>query len=140
MTHWLMITAMRGWDVEAADRGVVQDAAAEGVDGREEAHRFFDDGFGVGELRQVGGGGEAIADDGVDFGGEAGILFGILGQQEPGPGQGVGGGFVAGEEEGHDFVAELAVGHAGLIDFVAGGDELGEQVAAVAAGLRAAGG
>ena len=57
----------------------------------------------------------------------------MLREEIPSPDQRVGGGFVAGEEEGHDFVAELAVGHAGLIDFVAGGDELGKKVAMVAA-------
>ena len=58
----------------------------------------------------------------------------------------VGDGLVAGEEDGEDFVADLLVGHAGLlggvVGFVFAGEEHGEQVAACLlffAGLAAGG-
>ncbi len=60
------------------------------------------------------------------------FLFGLrmLAEQIPGPGEGNGGGLVPGQQEGQDFVAQLAVGHAAAI-FVAGRHEHGEQVARV---------
>ena len=76
---------------------------------------------------------------------EARFDIGILREEIPGPGEGVGDRLVAGKEDGEDFVADLLVGHAlgssggGLgVGLVSAGDEHGEQVAAV--GLAAIGG
>jgi hypothetical protein len=68
---------------------------------------------------------------------EFGFDFGVLGEEIPGPGEGVGYGLVAGEEDGEDFVADLGVGHAlglagaGLGGLVGAGEEHGEEIAAV---------
>ncbi len=122
-----------GGDLIFADGGVGQHTTTEGEGGWEEAERFFDDGLGVGELRNVAEFGPTVADDGGYFRDELAFDFGMLRQEIPSPDERVGSGFVAGEEKGHDFVAELTVGHAGLIDFVAGSDEFGQQIAVVAA-------
>ncbi len=77
------------------------------------------------------------AEDLVEFGVEAGFGGGVLAEAEPRPGEGVGDGFVAGEEDGENLVADLLVVHAfdggdGVFVFVAGGKKHGEEVAAVA--------
>ena len=141
-----------GGDAVGAELDVLGGEAAHGPSGGVEAHGFGEDLLGVAELREVGEGGEAWthvlgsrcgvpefgwAQDVVEFGVEAGFGFGILAEAVPGPGQGVGNGFVAGEEDGEDFVADLLVVHAfgsadGVFVFVAGGEKHGEEVAAVA--------
>ncbi len=71
---------------------------------------------------------------------EFGFGFGVLGEEIPGPGEGVGYGLVAGEEDGEDFVADLVVGHvlgcvcrwrSASVGFVGAGEEHGEEVAFV---------
>jgi len=64
---------------------------------------------------------------------EFGFDFRVLAEEIPGPCKGVGYGFVTGEEDGEDFVADLLVGHACVlrIFFVAGGEEHGEEIAFV---------
>ncbi len=65
---------------------------------------------------------------------------GFCERKVPGPGEAVGDGFVAGEEDGEDFVTHLGVGHGfelagglafGVEDFGLGAEEHGEEVAAV---------
>src|ERR1700722_14715813 len=56
-------------------------------------------------------------------------------EEIPGPGEAVGYRLVGGEEDGEDFVADLFVGHAGLLGGVVGlvfaGEEHGEEIAAI---------
>src|ERR1700730_7161517 len=64
----------------------------------------------------------------------------MLGEEIPGPGEGVGYGLVPGQEDGEDFVADLFVGHTlqrgtrylvrgtRLFRFVGAGEEHGEEV------------
>ena len=60
------------------------------------------------------------------------VLFLLrLGQHDDGPEQGDGGGFVAGEDQGGDLVAELGRGEGGAGFRVAGGAQQVEQVARV---------
>ncbi len=93
--------------------------AAHGPGGRVEAHGFCEDLLGVAEGGVVGQRGEALlgagAEDGVEFGVELCFDFGVLTEEVPGPGEAVGYGLVAGEEDGEDFVADLLVGHAGML-------------------------
>jgi hypothetical protein len=114
--------------------------AAHGPGGWIEAHGFGEDLFGVAEGGVVGEGGEALlragAEDGVEFGVEFGFDVGVLAEEVPGPGEGVGYGLVAGEKDGEDFVADLLVGHAGVLAggvglLVAAAEEHGEEIATV---------
>ena len=88
-----------------------------------------------GRSAKVGG---AAAEDRVELGVELRLDLGVLRQQVPGPGQGVGRGLVAGHEEGHRLVAELAVGHPPAVVLVLGVQEHREQVAPVLAAWRGA--
>ena len=71
---------------------------------------------------------------------EFGFDFGVLRQEVPGPGEGVGYGLVTGEEYGENFVADLTVGHVfglfsggglGFGGFVGAGKEHREEIAFV---------
>lgn len=64
---------------------------------------------------------------------QPGFGLGVLREQVPGPGEGVGGGLVTGEEDGERLVADLRIDECGAV-LVARGDEHGEQVAGVGPG------
>ena len=98
-------------------------AAADEPGGGMEAQGFGDDLAGVGERGGVGVFGVSL----VYFGFKSLAHGGMLGENVPGPGEGVGDGFVAGEEEGEGFVALLGGSEAA-------GLEAGKQVAGVGAG------
>ena len=55
----------------------------------------------------------------------------MVGEQVPGLGEGVGGGLVAGQEDGQHFVAKLPVAHAFACFLVADPEEHREQVAGI---------
>jgi hypothetical protein len=93
----------------------------EGVDGlpanapgrRIEAQGLLDDHLRVGETNEVDGGGRLMAGQrGAQFFEETVFGFGILCEQE-GSGEHQSSAFMAGDEEGHDFIAHLAVGRGG---------------------------
>ena len=84
--------------------------------GRVEAHGFGEDALYIGEAAEVGGFGRArvavgVAADGEDFFAHAGLDVLMSGGEPEEEGEGVGGGFVPGEQDGEGFVAHLAVGH-----------------------------
>ena len=87
--------------------------------GRIESHGFGEDLFGVTEIGVFGERGSAGlgpgAENGVELGVQPGLGFGVLAEKVPGPGQGIGYGFIACKEDGEDFVANLFIGHSGLI-------------------------
>ncbi len=87
--------------------------AAEGPCGREEAHGFCEDSSDRFQLFQVGGVWLAIAEDLADMFAERVLLCGILCEEVEGEGHCVGGGFMAGGEDGDGLVADLLVGEAG---------------------------
>ena len=114
-------------------------------DGWIEAHGFGEDLGGEGEVGVVRGGwiaggvGCVRAEDGAGFFVELLLGFGVGGEEIEGEGEGVGGGLVAGEEDGDALVVDLLVGHlicrglgvSGGVFEVGGGEEHGEEVAAV---------
>src|SRR5260370_161097 len=108
-----------GWDAVGAEGDRLGGHAAHGPGGWVEAHGFGEDLVGVAGGGGVGQGGEALlgagAEDGVQFGVELGFDFGVLAEEVPGPGEAVGYGLVAVEEDGEDLVAVLLVGHAGML-------------------------
>ena len=127
-----------GWDAIGAKGDCFGGHAAHGPGGWVESHGFGEDLLGVAEVGVVGEGGEAVAEDGVQFGVEAGFCVGVLAEEVPSPGEGVGYGFVSGEEDGENFVADLLVGHAFRLGVAGGlvfaGEEHGEEIAFVFAG------
>src|SRR5690349_24617951 len=100
-------------DAIAVEFEVANGPAANAPSRRVEAHGFLDDHFGVRQARKIGERGSGTAQDGIQFGREGALRVGVLREEIPGPAQSVGGGFVAGEKQRHDFVAKLLVGHAG---------------------------
>ena len=66
-------------------------------------------------------------EDGIEFGVEFLFHAGILGKEMPGPAEGDGGGFVASDEKGHDFIAKLLRVHAAAL-LVGGSHEEGEEI------------
>ncbi len=131
------------WYVVRTEGGVFDGHAAHSPCGWVEAHGFGKDLFGVSEIWVVGEGGESLfracAKDCVEFGVEFGFYFGVLGEEVPGPGKGVGYCLVSGQEDGEDFVADLGVGHAlgqlacggfGFSGLVGAGEKHGEEVRA----------
>lgn len=125
-------------DAVAAELVFFGAAASDIPDGGVNAEGFFDDLAGVGKLLEVGAVEAFGGPFGLDFGVEFGFDFGVLGDEGEEPGHGVGGGFVAGDEDGHDFVAKLLVGHAAAGFFFAGFEEHAEEVVALG-GVLAAG-
>ena len=84
--------------------------------------------------------GVPIAEHVVQLGGEAIRAFGRLGEQVERIEQDKGGRLVSGEDQGHDLVAELAIGHAASPLLVARGQEARQEVARVLAAARDAAG
>lgn len=117
----------------AAEGMVFDGEASHGPRGRIEPHGFGDDVIGVGKIGKIVESGGAAFKDGGEFGVEFLFDLRILREEHPGPGEGAGGGFVSGEEEGEGFVAELLSGHAGAI-FVLRMDEEREKVAGIVVG------
>lgn len=100
-------------DAVAAEFELLLVFASEGPGGGPEAHGFGDDPAGAFEVGEVGGGGQAVAEDAVEFFVEKLLFVGIAGEEPEGEGHGVGGGFVAGGEDGDGLVAQLLVGKHG---------------------------
>ena len=75
-----------------------------------------------------GGRRKAIRQNAVEFLFQAQLAVGVLAEEVEGPSERVGGGLVAGDEDGDGFVAKLARAHrlAGLL--IAGFHQHGEQV------------
>ena len=94
--------------------GLGAGAAAEHPDGGVEAHGFGEDHVGEAEVGIVGGSGLAVAEDANGFVVALLLDFGVFGKQPEGEGEGVGGGLVAGEQDGEALVADLLVGHAAV--------------------------
>ncbi len=76
---------------------------------------------------------------GVLLGEQTGDDVGVAGELVEHEGDGRGGGVVAGEQEGHDLVADLQVGEGGFAVLVGGVDQQREDVLAALAGGAAAG-
>lgn len=106
-------------DAVAAEIEILEGTAADAPGGRKKAKRFLDHHFGVGEAGEIGKRRRASGEDLIEFVVEGVLDGGILREEIPSPGEGVGRGFVAGEKEGHDFVAKLEVVHAAAV-FVVG--------------------
>ena len=92
-----------GWDLQPHDLVVIDRLAGEPPDGRAQAQGFLQHQTGIG----VRSGFDILT---APFGGPR-----MLAQGGQGPGQGVGGGFVAGGEHGDDFVAQLLFVHMALL-------------------------
>jgi len=124
-------------DAFSGAHGVVLDGGAgDDPGGGIEAHRFGEDALEVFELAEVRGLGEAIAADGSYLVAHTLLDFGMPGHLPERKGEGVGGGLVAGEEDGEGFVADLAVRHgAGVVH---GFEQHAEQIVAEHPRLAAA--
>ena len=83
--------------------------------GRVEAHRFGDNAVGKGQVGQVVQSRRTPGQRIVQLGMKAGLDVGVDGKEMPGPGEGHGGGFVAGHEQGDHFIPQLGVGHHRLV-------------------------
>ena len=115
-----------------ASHGVVSQSAPPDGPGRwVQAHGLGDNAAGVSEARQVISSRSPARQYFVEFGMEAGLTRGVLGQQQPGPGQGVGRRLVAGQKQRHHLVAHLRVAHRPAVVLVARPQQHGEQVASV---------
>ena len=95
----------------APDLNIADCAPADSPGRGIKAQRFFDHHFGVGKAREVRERGRASGKHLIELGEERLFDRGVLREQIPSPGEGVGSGFVPGEEEGHDLVAELNIAH-----------------------------
>jgi len=123
-------------DGVAGELMVFDGQARDGPSWRIETHGFGEDVAGVGELREIIESGSAAIEDGVEFGMKFFFDAGMLREEPPGPGEGAGGGLVAGKEESESFIAELLCGHAGAV-FILCLEKHGEEVAGVLRGLAA---
>ena len=81
----------------------------------------------------------AITEHSVELGVQPSLGFGVIGQQEPDPGQGVGRGLMSGHEERHGLVAELLVGHPAAALLVLSVQEHRQQIAPVLSAAAALG-
>ncbi len=123
-------------ELEGVDRAARADPG-----GRVEAQGLVEDLLEVGKAvaHQLGGGGQGARELGVLLGEQAGDDVGVAGELVEHEGDGRGGGVVAGEEQGHDLVADLQVGERGLAVLVGGVDQQREDVLAALAGGAPAG-
>src|SRR6516162_1868678 len=95
----------------ASDLNIADCAPADSPSRGIKAQRFLNHHFGIrkaGEIRETG---RASGKHLIELGDERLLDRGVLCEEIPGPGEGVRSRFVAGEEEGHDLVAELNIAH-----------------------------
>lgn len=110
----------------------LQRLAADGPGGRVKAHGFGNDHAGEGKAVDIVRAWRDLAEGGVEFGVQLLLNIGMFGQKIPGEGQGVGGGFVAGGEEGVAFGKQLRIVHGAAVLFgVVGVKENRKEVAAI---------
>ena len=122
-------------ELEGLDR-----AAGTDPGGRVQAEGLVEDHLQIGQAlaHQLVGGGQGAGELGVLLGDQAGDDVRVAGELVEHEGDGRGGGVVAGEQEGHDLVADLGVGQGGAV-FVGGVDEQREDVIAALPGGAPAG-
>ena len=118
----------------AAELHLVLGPPGVGPHRRVEAHRFLNHLLEIGDAGEVGGSGGSTVQARRQLLGEPRLDGGVRVEQIQGPGQGVGGGLVPGEQQGHHLVAHLRLVHpfAGLL--VARGEQAIEEVAFARAG------
>ncbi len=102
-----------GGQIHAVDHVGRERAPGDHPGGRVEAQRLVDHRAGPGERGQVAPAGRA-GRQGVELGGEPLLHAGVLGEQVQGPGEARGDRLVAGDDEGDELVADLAVGEPAL--------------------------